>query len=449
MGYGSQTRGELSTSVSSVSAADIAGQPVASIDAALQGKVAGVQVVQNAGNPGNAISVRVRGDASISASNQPLYVIDGVPMIASDISQLGLGGQGIAAISGLSPDDIENVDVLKDAAAASIYGSRGSNGVVLITTKRGQEGRTAVTFNSYVGSQSTARRLDLLNSTDYLTFMNEAAANDGYGDDYFGAVGVADSLNTDWQDAVLRSAPVSSAELAVAGGDQRMRYRLSGTWFDQDGIVIGSGYRRIGGRANLDFNPGSRFSFSTTLAISGERNDRIENDGSDVGIMTNAIANSPLAPVRLGDGAFATADEGLLYPNPVALGSLDNVGARTTSVLGNVEGRLHLTPTVQLTSRFGIDLVNLREEQFQSRRVAGTYAASAARGRQERLLERQPLCHRQLPHRDAEAGRAPRARGHRRRQRGAQPDRAQLRPRRGLQQRRVHPGQKRRHDRVR
>ena len=179
-------------SVSSVTLPTSLDQPVASIDAALQGKAAGVQVTQNAGNPGNAISVRIRGDASVSASNQPLYVLDGVPMVAGDISQLGLGGQGVAGISGLSLDDVENIDILKDAAAASIYGSRGSNGVVLITTKRGQEGRTNVTFNSFIGTQSAAKRLDLLNSTEYLTFMNQAAANDGYGDDYFGTIGVTD-----------------------------------------------------------------------------------------------------------------------------------------------------------------------------------------------------------------------------------------------------------------
>jgi TonB-linked SusC/RagA family outer membrane protein len=377
VGYGSQTRGELSTAVTSVNTADLANQPVASVDAALQGKAAGVQVTSNAGNPGNAISVRVRGDASVSASNQPLYVLDGVPMVAGDISQLGLGGQGIAGISGLSFDDVENVDVLKDAAAASIYGSRGSNGVVLITTKRGGEGRTNVTFNSYIGTQSAASSLDMLNATEYLDYMNTAAANDGYGDDYFGTIGVADSVNTDWQDAVLRTAPVSNAELAVSGGDQRLRYRLSGTWFDQDGIVIGSGYRRIGGRLNLDFNPLSRLSFSTSLAISGERNDRIENDGSDIGVITNAVALTPDVPVRLSDGVFTSPDDGLNYPNAVALGTLNTVGARTTSILGNVEGRLRITPTVLATSRVGIDLLAVREAQFQSRLIPGTYAAGA------------------------------------------------------------------------
>ena len=144
-------------------------------------------------------------------------------MIAGDISQLDAGGQGVAAIAGLSLDEVERVDVLKDAAAAAIYGSRGSNGVVMITTKRGTPGRTNVTFNSYVGTQSASRRLELMNSTEYLEFFNESATNDGYEENYYGEIGVADSVSADWQDAVLRSAPVSNAELAVSGGDDRLQ----------------------------------------------------------------------------------------------------------------------------------------------------------------------------------------------------------------------------------
>jgi TonB-linked SusC/RagA family outer membrane protein len=376
VGYGTKTRAELSTSVSSVGAAELVGQPIASVDGALQGKAPGVQVIQNAGNPGNAISVRVRGLASISASNDPLYVVDGVPMIAGNLSQLDVGGQGVGAISSLSIDDVESIDVLKDAASTAIYGSRGSNGVVLITTKRGAAGRTTVNFNSYVGTQSAARRLPLLNSQQYLEYFNESAVNDGYGADYYGVAGVDDQANADWQDGVLRSAPVSNAELSVSGGDERLRYRLSGTWFDQNGIVIHSGYRRAGGRLNLDFNPVSRLSFSTSLAFSSDHDDRVENDGSDKGIITDAVGNSPLVPIRDATGAF-TGPPDLEYFNPVALATLNDVRARTNSLIGNFEGRLRVTDRLLFTSRFGIDAVNLREDQFESRLVAGTYASSA------------------------------------------------------------------------
>ena len=377
VGYGTQTRAELSTSVSSVGATELVGQPIASVDGALQGKAPGVQVIQNAGNPGNAISVRVRGLASISASNDPLYVVDGVPMIAGNLSQLDVGGQGLGAISSLSLDDVESIDVLKDAAASAIYGSRGSNGVVLITTKRGMTGRTTVNFNSYIGTQSAARRLPLLNAQQYLEYFRESASNDGYDpDETYGVPGVDDQANADWQDGVLRSAPVSNAELSVSGGDERLRYRLSGTWFDQNGIVINSGYRRAGGRLNLDFNPVSRLSFSTSLAFSGDHDDRVENDGSDKGIITDAVGNSPLVPIRDATGAF-TGPPDLEYLNPVALATLNDVRARTNSLIGNFEGRLRLTDRLLFTSRFGIDAVNVREDQFESRLVAGSYASSA------------------------------------------------------------------------
>lgn len=376
VGYGTQTRAELSSAVSSLTATDVAGTPVASIEGALQGKAAGVQVTQNAGNPGNAMTIRVRGSASLSASNQPLYVVDGVPILSEDISQLGLGGQGISPLTTLSDQEIESVDVLKDAAAAAIYGSRGSNGVVLITTKRGKLGRPTVTFSGYVGTQAASKRLDLMNAQEYLSYMNEAAANDGYGDNYFGEPGVADAVNIDWQSAVLRHAPVSNAELAVAGATDKLRYRVSGNWFDQTGIVIGSGYRRLGGRANLDFNEGGVLSLSTSLAITGERNNRVFGDGSGVGIVTNAVGARPYDPIYNPDGSFAGVNEGTLYPNPVQL-SNDPTIARTTRILGNVEGRLRLAPWLRTTSRFGVDYLDLRENQFQSGQVSGTYAADA------------------------------------------------------------------------
>jgi TonB-linked SusC/RagA family outer membrane protein len=377
IGYGTQTRGELATAVSTVKAEDLANQPIASVDAALQGKAAGVQVVQNAGNPGNAPSVRVRGSASVSASSDPLYVIDGIPIVSGDISQIGAGGQSIAALTSLNSDEIASIDILKDAASSAIYGSRGSNGVVMITTKRGMAGRTNVTLNSFVGTQSASRRLELLNSTEYLELFNESAFNDGYGENYYGEIGVADSVNADWQDAVLRSAPISSTELAVSGGSEKFAYRLSGNWFDQEGIVRASGYRRIGGRMNLDFNPTGTLSLRTGLAVSVDNNDRVEGDGSGLGIITNALGESPLVPVSLPSGEFSTPDEGLEYPNPAALQAFNTLTARSTTIIGNVEARLRITPSVHLTSRVGVDLINLKEDQYESRRVAGAYASSA------------------------------------------------------------------------
>ena len=381
IGYGTVSRDNLATAVSTVSAEEISGQANASADAALQGRAPGVQVIQNAGNPGNAISVRVRGSASITANNQPLYVVDGVPVISEDLSQLGLGGQGIRAITGLSADDIASIDVLKDAAAASIYGSRGSNGVVLITTKRGQEGRGTVTVNSYYGTQSPAKRLKLLNGPQYLEYMREAAANDGYDpDDWFPATGA----NTDWQDQVMRSAPISGVELAAAGGTDRIRYRVSGSWFDQRGIVLTSGYRRIGGRANLDFQATPKLYISTGLALSGEHNERIEADDNLEGLVGNAIAHEPYFPVRQPDGRFTSIADGMAYVNAVDLAKHNTTDAFTNLVVGNVEARYDLGGGLRATGRVGVDLYNLTEEQYQSPLVPGSdgakYGGVAKRG---------------------------------------------------------------------
>ncbi|MEO8448937.1 MAG: TonB-dependent receptor [Gemmatimonadota bacterium] len=377
VGYGTQTRENLSTAVSSVSAPDIETLAHASVDVALQGKAPGVQVTQNAGNPGNAVTIRVRGAASLTANSQPLYVVDGVPMVSEDISQLDLGGQGVRGITGLSPDEIESIDVLKDAAAAAIYGSRGSNGVILITTKQGRSGKPVVTFSTYAGVQSASKQLSLLNATQYLAFFDEAAENDGYGARYMeDQLGFTDAVNTDWQKAIFRRAPIGNAELAVSGGTESIRYRVSGNYFGQEGTVIGSDYRRLGGRVNLDFKASNKLTFSSKLAVSGEANHRVEGDNSLTGVVGNAIANQPMIPIRLSDGSFASTADGLQYANSVAIADLNDTRARNGTILGSLEARWLATPNLTATGRVGVDLYTVRETQYESPGIIGTYAAS-------------------------------------------------------------------------
>ena len=375
VGYGTQTRENLSTAVSSIGAEDVAGQAVAATDAALQGKAPGVFVSQNAGNPGNAITIRVRGAASLNSNSQPLYIVDGVPVVSEDYSQIGKGGQGIRAATGLNGDEIQSMDVLKDAASASIYGARGSNGVVLITTKRGAAGRPVVTFNAYGGTQSAPKLVDLLNGTEYITYYNEGAENDGYGPDYFGAVGVADSIETDWQKEIFRSAPIGSAELAVSGGSDEIRYRVSGSYFEQKGIVLASNYRRLGGRVNLDFQASDRLNFATSFGVSGENFLRVEGDNTLDGVVTNAIANQPYLPVRNPDGTFASTADGLAYTNSIALAAFNDTRAHASTILGNAEMRWQATDALRATARVGVNLYHIRETEYQSPKVVGQYAA--------------------------------------------------------------------------
>ncbi len=379
VGYGTANRREVTNAVATVRNEDLVNMPVASVAAALQGKAAGLQVVQNAGNPGNGISVRVRGSSSLSAGNQPLYVIDGVPMLRDSYSQLGMGGQDVSAVSGLSPDEIASIDVLKDASASAIYGSRGSNGVVLITTKRGEAGRPKISFNGYYGTQDISKKVNMLNAKEYVSYFNEAARNDGYADDELPFVpGVDDTINTDWQKAVLQTAPVYDLSLGMMGGGERITYFVSGAFFNQTGILLGSQYRRANVRANLDFSPSSKLSVRTSIGLGREGNVRNENDNTIDGVATNALANQPNVPVRNADGSFTSTDDGLEYTNPVGLGVLDNAESRTLRAMGNTEMSYAFSDRFRLNGRVGVDMLNLRDLRWNSPLIIGTYAASAA-----------------------------------------------------------------------
>lgn len=374
VGYGTRSRRELSTSVASVSAADIQDVPVAGIGAALQGKAPGLQVTQNAGNPGNGMTIRIRGAASLSASNQPLYVIDGVPILRDSYSQMGTGGQDITAISALNPDEIQSIDILKDAAAAAIYGSRASNGVVLITTKRGRSDTPSrVTFSAYTGVQDVPRHLPVLNAQEYVDFLAEAARNDGMAPPFTQEDIQGD---TDWQEEIFRVAPVSNATLALSGGTERIQYYLSGSIFDQQGVMIGSGYNRVAGRVNVDFQATDRLSLSTSIGLSREDNNRVQNDGTTTGVGTNAIANPAILPVRWPDGRFSNPDDGLEYVNSVAMATFTEIESRTLRALGNVSASLDLGGGLSLRSMVGMDVLNLRDLRWDGPEVVGTYASS-------------------------------------------------------------------------
>ena len=378
IGYGTSNREDVTGAISSVSGEDIANTPVAGLDAALQGKVPGVQVTQNAGNPGNGITVRIRGPASLNAGNQPLYVVDGVPIIQDDLTQLGLGGQDVTGVTGISPDEIASIDILKDAAAAAIYGSRGSNGVVMITTKRGRTGNTRIDFNSYVGRQSAGRRIDMLNAEQYVEIFNESAANDGYGpEDYDFEAGVDDTVSYDWQDAVFRDAPISNTRLAISGGSEKVQFYVSGSFFNQEGVVIGSAYKRGAARVNLDFGATDRLTFRTSVGLAREDNDRIEGDGSLTGIVTNALGMQPMRAPRRPDGSFSGRTDGLRYANPVALADLSPTNLTTLRAIGRVEADLRFTDQFRMTGRVGMDVMNVDELQLQSPLVDRTYAQTA------------------------------------------------------------------------
>ncbi|MFN2566697.1 MAG: SusC/RagA family TonB-linked outer membrane protein, partial [Gemmatimonadaceae bacterium] len=290
-----------------------------------------------------------------------------------DYSQLGLGGQDLTAVTGISPDEIESIDVLKDAAAAAIYGSRAANGVIMITTKRGRPGRARYTFNAYYGQQRIAKKLDLLNAKEYVEFKNESRVNDGRAP--LLVPGVHDTLSTDWQGELLRTAPVSDFALGVSGGSERTQYLLSAANFDQEGIVLSSGYNRQNARLNVDFSPSLRFSVRSSLGLVREKFARIESDNTIEGPIANAMAVQPTIRVYKPSGEFSDADDGLEYANPVALALRNLVDTRTMRALGNVEALFDVTDRIRLNGRFGTDVYDLRERRWESGTIPGAEAA--------------------------------------------------------------------------
>lgn len=378
VGYGTASRQEVSSAIASVDSSVFANSPVAGIDNALQGRIPGVQVMQNSGEPGSGISIRVRGPASLNAGNQPLYVVDGVPIIQGSLSQIALSGQDVTSITGLNPDEIATIDVLKDAAAAAIYGSRGSNGVVIVTTKRGQAGTTRFSLNSYVGSQSVERQIGLLDATQYVALMNESAKNDGYTpSQYDFTPGVDDAVTYNWQDAVFRRAPVSNVNLALSGGSERLKYYLSGGNFNQRGIVIGSGYQRQSARLNVDVGATDKLFLTSSIGLTREDNQRIPGDQSLDGVVTNAIGMQPMWPINGSSSGFGGNAEGLNYTNPVAIGTFNFDQFKTMRALGNLEAKYLFRDRLWLSGRVGADVYGIDELTWQSPKVDGTYSASA------------------------------------------------------------------------
>jgi TonB-linked SusC/RagA family outer membrane protein len=253
VGYGSVKKSDLTGSVSSIKSEEINAVPAANVMQALSGRAPGVQVKQNTGAPGAAVSVRIRGTNSIQGGNEPLYVIDGFP----------ISGQPLT----INNSDIESIEILKDASAVAIYGSRGANGVVLITTKTGKEGKMRVQFESSFGVQQLRKKLDLMNATEYGQFYNILSKNEGrepyYTQDQINGFG----KGFDWQDFIYQKAPIQNHSLNISGGNEKTLFSVSGSFFGQDGIIKGSNYNRYSLRTNITHNLSSKLkaSFSTTL----------------------------------------------------------------------------------------------------------------------------------------------------------------------------------------
>ncbi len=331
IGYGTAIKKDVTGSISSIQMGDIKNQAITSFDQALQGRAAGVTVNNNSGQPGGGVSVRVRGITSVSSTNEPLYVIDGVPQDGGN--ELGGGGNTFSfsilgggggqtkqnALSALNPNDIVSIDILKDASATAIYGSRASNGVVIVTTKRGKTGDAKISYDTYFGFQQVAKKLEVMNLQEYAAYQNQLRSElriqpiEEFQDPSILGPG------TYWQDEIFQNGSVKNHQVSFSGGKDNTNYYISANYFDQKGTVIGSGFERAAIRVNFDSQIKKWFKFGMSSNF-GKTNQKITLTDSNDGVVGSALLQAPNIAARNPDGTYGAVEDINNYNpiNPVA-----------------------------------------------------------------------------------------------------------------------------------
>jgi len=367
-GYGSQRREAITGSVAQVNADDANKGVIANPNQLVQGRVSGVQMVTNNGEPGAGVQIRVRGGTSISASNDPLYVVDGVPLqneqtVASSPSVGYNAALPRSPLNTINPSDIESITVLKDASATAIYGSRGANGVILIQTKRGSaRSQTGLRYEGYAAAASPTKELGYLDGNQYRSFVQQQITAGKLDPNTTASLGTA---NTDWEKEVTRQAYSQNHNIAFAGGTEATKYRASLNYFEQQGVVLSSGMKRYQGRLNgLHSTFGGKLGIGLNLAASRVNNDFVpfENGGGFTGgVFTNVAIYNPTRPVMVVDTAtgksvyYETGSGAQDARNPVALVKQISDVAPENRVLGNVTGTLTLLPSLTAQTTLGVD----------------------------------------------------------------------------------------------
>ena len=378
VGYGTQKRKDITGSVASVPKANLS-QVTSSADNLLRGAVAGVVVTQSSGRPGASSSVRIRGGNSITAGNEPLYVVDGI-LIYNDNANSSAGvanaGASLNVLSTINPADIESIEVLKDASATAIYGSRGANGVVIITTKKGTKGQDNISYQGYFGFQNVSKKLHVMNASQWASLRNDVQASIGQAPSFSAAQIEAfkTSGSYDWQDAAFRTAaPVQNHQLSFSGGDERSRYAVSAGYFDQEGIVLGSDFRRISLRINYERNYSQNFKFGINANYSNSLSNGVANNGSggrNPNPLVSVLLTAPVVPIRNENGSYnvtnnpyATSVNGYV-PNPI--NDLENTINETkiNRILTSLFGEYKITK--KLTAKVAVsgDVIDTKQNYY-------------------------------------------------------------------------------------
>ncbi len=360
VGYGEVKRSDLTGAVISVSGETLNSSVTTGVDQALIGRVAGVSAVQMSGQPGASVSIRVRGVSSINGDVEPLYVIDGVPVSGNNgsVYDYGLGSVGgggkttFSPLSGINPNDIESIEVLKDASATAIYGNRGSNGVVIITTKRGKTGQAKISYDGYYGAQELYKHLDMMNLREYAEYRNDFSAETaGETPDPKFADPSLLGEGTDWQNEIFRTARIQSHQLTLTGGVEKLRYAISAGYFDQEGTAIGSDFNRYSLRLNLDSDVKKWLTIGNSLSLSrtSERLGQFDRGG----IINTALKARPDVPARNFDGSFSGGEGEGSVVSPLAQAlDIENYLKRT-QILGNLYANIKILPSLTLRTEYG------------------------------------------------------------------------------------------------
>jgi TonB-linked SusC/RagA family outer membrane protein len=393
VGYGTQKKANITGSISSVSAKDIEGTPTTSIEQAIQGKTAGVYIQSGNGKLGQGIQVRIRGSSSISAGSEPLYILDGMPITTDNLSSTDAPTNPLADINF---NDIESVQILKDASAAAIYGARASNGVVVITTKKGKAGTPKVNFSASYGKSTPSRHREFLNSTQFVQIMERAGEGAAKQDFAAGAYDTLDDaladyksyvednltflsggtddwktgkINTNWEKAAYQSAPQQQYDLNISGGNDKTTYYMGGQYLDQTGILIGNSFKRYSGRLNLDSKVDKNLSIGMNLSFSNTINNRVSNDNA-FSTPLQAVALSPITPLidprsgLISGTPPGESEDFPLYYNPLI--SKNNAAYQSTvfRTIGNVYANWEIVKGLTFRSEFGLDQLNQAEDSY-------------------------------------------------------------------------------------
>jgi TonB-dependent starch-binding outer membrane protein SusC len=388
VGYGEQDRKTLTSSISSISGRSVENIPIISPDQLIQGRAAGVVVNSESGEPGGGMNIRIRGTTSITGNSDPLYVIDGVPIISNNLAAVTFG-QPVNPLADLNPGDIESMEILKDASATAIYGARAANGVVLITTKRGQQGKPTVNISAYAGISEPWRDPNTLR-VDGPTFerlQNEAAANNWM--DRFGSLNALDpngntfaprfanpdqALDTNWLDEIFQTGTIRNIDASVAGGDNKIKYFLSGNNFSQEGLVRPARFDRSSARLNLDFMVTPTLKIGTSTTYSVNTRDRALNGNAIEGALSTAFFYPSNYPIFNQDGTYYRP----FWENPVAVANETDYLMKTTRLISSIYADWEIANGLVFRSTWSIDNNLVEEDRYFNTFLAAGEAIKGA-----------------------------------------------------------------------